>query len=154
MAPARDRALAYLAGHHVMTLATQGAEGPWAAAVFYAHDGFDLYFLSSPGTRHCRNAAADAAAAATVQEDYADWREIRGVQLEGRVTELDGEEAAKAQALYGAKFPVARLTEETPAAIAAALAKIRWYRFCATRAYYIDNAAGFGKRETVLEPEG
>ena len=25
----------YLARHHVMTLATQGGDGPWAAAVFY-----------------------------------------------------------------------------------------------------------------------
>ena len=37
---ARARALAYVAGHHVMTLATQGPDGPWAAAVFYAADGF------------------------------------------------------------------------------------------------------------------
>ena len=28
----------YLGGHHVMTLATCGPEGPWAAAVFYASD--------------------------------------------------------------------------------------------------------------------
>ena len=33
---------AYLAGHHVMTLATHGPEGPWAAAVFYAWTGRDL----------------------------------------------------------------------------------------------------------------
>ena len=26
---------AYLADHHVMTLATHGPDGPWAAAVFY-----------------------------------------------------------------------------------------------------------------------
>jgi hypothetical protein len=43
---------AYLAGHHVMTLATQGGEGPWAAAVFYASDGASLIFLSAPNTRH------------------------------------------------------------------------------------------------------
>ena len=38
----------YLAQHHVMTLATQGGDGPWAAAVFYVRDGDDLIFLSSP----------------------------------------------------------------------------------------------------------
>ena len=69
---ARGRALDYLAGHNVMTLATHGPEGPWAAAVFYVSDGFDLYFISSPGSRHSRNVAAQAAAAATVQEDYRD----------------------------------------------------------------------------------
>ena len=40
-----QQAAAYLAGHHVMTLATQGADGPWAAAVFYASDGASLIFL-------------------------------------------------------------------------------------------------------------
>ena len=150
MDPARDRALAYLAGHHVMTLATAGPEGPWAAAVFYANDGFDLLFLSSPSSRHCTDLKANDAAAATVQEDYSDWRRIRGVQLEGRVQELAGEDAVRVQAIYGEKFPVARAGGDTPAPIAAALAKVRWYRFAASRAYYIDNAAGFGKREQVL----
>ena len=150
MEPARDRALAYLAGHHVMTLATAGPEGPWAAAVFYASEAFDLYFLSSPSSRHCVALRANAAAAATVQEDYADWRAIRGVQLEGRVEELAGDEAGRVQVLYGAKFPVASPRDDTPAPIAAALAKVRWYRFVARHAFWIDNAAGFGKREQVL----
>ncbi len=150
MAPARERALAYLAGHHVMTLATAGPQGPWAAAVFYANEGFDLYFLSSPSSRHATDLGANAAAAATVQEDYSDWRAIRGVQLEGRVVELAGDEAERARARYGEKFPVARPGSDMPAPIAAALAKVRWYRFAASRAFWIDNAAGFGKRETVL----
>ena len=33
-ASAQARIDAWLAGHHVMTLATQGPQGPWAAAVF------------------------------------------------------------------------------------------------------------------------
>lgn len=150
MEPARDRALAYLAGHHVTTIATAGAEGPWAAAVFYVNEGFDLVFLSSPSSRHAIALRENAAAAATVQEDYSDWRAIRGVQLEGRVEELGGEEAARVRAIYGAKFPIARPGDDTPAPIAAALAKVRWYRFAARRAFWIDNAAGFGKREQVL----
>ncbi len=150
METARERALDYLAGHHVMTLATAGPDGPWAAAVFYASERFDLYFLSSPSSRHSTELRANAAAAATVQEDYSDWRAIRGVQLEGRVEELAGDEAARVQAIYGAKFPVARPADDTPAPIAAALSKVRWYRFAARRAFWIDNAAGFGKREQVL----
>ena len=77
----RERVLAYLRGHRVMTLATQGPEGPWAAAVFYASDGFTLYFLSAPSTRHCIDIARHARVAATIQEDYADWPQIQGVQL-------------------------------------------------------------------------
>ena len=33
-----DDVEAFLRGHHVMTLATQGEQGPWAAALFYACD--------------------------------------------------------------------------------------------------------------------
>jgi hypothetical protein len=38
----REDALSYLEAHNVATLATNGPEGPWAAAVFYANTGFTL----------------------------------------------------------------------------------------------------------------
>ena len=149
-AGARDRALDYLAAHRVMTLATYGPEGPWAAAVFYANDGFNLYFISSPASRHSRNLAAHAGVAATVHEDYFDWREIKGVQLEGTVEQVSGVEETRIQGLYGKKFPIAADPAAAPAAIAAAFAKVRWYRLAAARAYFVDNSAGFGHRDQVL----
>lgn len=144
------RALAYLAAHNVMTLATSGPEGPWAAAVFYANQDFDFYFLSSPRARHSVHVQANSAAAATINEDYPDWREIKGVQLEGVVELLSGLDDARARALYGAKFPIARAGDNAPDAIAAALARVNAYRFRARQAFFIDNSAGFGKREAVL----
>ena len=147
---ARERALEYLAAHRVMTLATHDADGPWAAAVFYANDGFDLYFLSSPASRHARNVPAEPAAAATVQEDYADWREIKGIQLEGRVEQLAGAEETSARKLYGEKFPFVANAAVAPPALAAALAKVCWYRLVAARAYFLDNSAGFGHRDQVF----
>ena len=77
----RERVLEQLAEHHVLTLATAGPEGPWAAAVFYAHDGLTLYFLSSPNSRHSLNIADGAEVAATIQRDYDDWPGIHGLQL-------------------------------------------------------------------------
>ncbi|MBI5911597.1 MAG: pyridoxamine 5'-phosphate oxidase family protein [Betaproteobacteria bacterium] len=145
-AGARDRALDYLGRHCVMTLATHGPEGPWAAAVFYANDGFNLYFVSSPASRHGLNLAAHARVAATVHEDYHDWREIKGIQLEGSVELVSAAEEASIRELYGKKFPLAA----APAAIAAAFAKVRWYRLAAVRAYFVDNSAGFGHRDQVL----
>ena len=56
---AQLRTLGFLEAHSVASLATAGANGPWAAAVFYASRGFTLYFLSAPTTRHSRNLAAD-----------------------------------------------------------------------------------------------
>lgn len=139
----------YLADHHVMTLATQGAEGPWAAAVFYATEGASLIFLSAPGTRHCRNLALDARCAATIQEDYSDWTQIKGIQLEGRVIELEGDEEKRAQALYGEKFPVVGPLAKVPPAIVKALAKVRWYRLVPERFHFIDNSRGFGHRDEI-----
>ena len=147
---ARARALDYLAAHRVMTLATHGDQGPWAAGVFYVNDGFDLYFVSSPASRHGRELAANAQAAAAVHEDYAGWQEIKGVQLEGAVVPLAQAEQARARELYGRKFPLVGDPATAPAAIAAAFAKVHWYRLVAARGYFVDNSSGFGHRDQVL----
>ncbi len=136
----------FLAAHHVMTLATQGASGPWAAAVFYARDGDDLVFLSSLSSRHCTDLAADSRCAATIHGETLDWRSIRGIQLEGHVGELTGDDRARAQQLYAERFPFIR-PGGAPAAIAAALARVRWYRLRIARLHFIDNARGFGQRQ-------
>ena len=140
---------AYLSGHHVMTLATHGAEGPWAAAVFYASDGASLIFLSAPNTRHCRNLAQDSRCAATIQEDYREWSQIKGIQLEGRVVELQDEEEKRAQHLYGEKFPIVGAVTDVPPAIIKALARVRWYRLVPEHFHFIDNSQGFGHRDEI-----
>lgn len=143
----------YLAGHNVMTLATQGADGPWAAAVFYAWDAGSLIFLSSPDSRHGRNLLADPRCAATVQEDYADWALIKGIQLEGRVRRLEGEAARDAQQAYAGKFPLVGPLARIPPAIAAALARVAWFRLEPVRLHFIDNSKGFGHRDEIgLDP--
>jgi uncharacterized protein YhbP (UPF0306 family) len=139
----------HLDRHHVMTLATQGADGPWAAAVFYAREGVSLIFLSSPASRHCLNLAQDARCAATIQEDCSDWARIKGVQLEGRIRQLQGDEETRARQLYGEKFPIVGAPEQAPPAIAQALAKVRWYRLLPERVLFIDNSKGFGHRDEI-----
>jgi len=145
-AEARGRALAYVAGHHVMTLATHGPLGLWAAAVFYADDGFRLYFLSAGHTRHAQNVAASPQVAATIQEDYADWPAIRGIQLEGTVRQLADAEREAAIDRYRAKYPF--LAEAAPP-VAAALARVNWYCLTPERLYFIDNSRGFGHRDEI-----
>ena len=145
----RVQVQSYLREHHVMTLASHGDEGVWAAAVFYANDGFALYFLSSPASRHCRNLAGNPRASAAVHEDYTDWREIKGVQMEGIASVLAGEEEETARRVYGAKFPIVGKLEQAPAAIVKALAKVRWYKLMPERLYFIDNSAGFGHRDEI-----
>lgn len=138
----------FLARHHVMTLATQGSEGPWAAALFYARAGDNLVFLSSPSSRHCRNLALQPRCAATIQSDADDWRAIQGIQIEGEVAELHAEELALGQQRYAERFPFVR-PGVAPAAIVLALARVHWYRLRIARLYFIDNERGFGQRQQL-----
>lgn len=144
----------YLQQHHVTTLATQGPDGPWAAAVFYVSDGASLLFLSSPGSRHGRNLAQDARCAATIQDACSDWSQIKGIQLEGRVQQLQGDEQARGQRLYEQRFPFIGRHGHLPATIATALARVRWYRLDPQRLYFIDNSRGFGHRDEVVADRG
>ena len=145
----QQRVRDYLGAHHVATLATTGSDGPWAAAVFYVSDGYTLYFLSSPGTRHCGNLKQDPRVAVTIQEDYSGWKEIKGIQLEGRVRELAGAEETEARRLYAEKYPLIGQLAMMPDAIVKALARVRWYRLDPARMYFIDNSAAFGQRDEV-----
>ena len=144
-----ERALAYLHRHNVMTLATCDRDSVWAAAVFYVNDGFTLYFLSSPSSRHALNMTQQPRVAATVHEDYADWREIKGVQLEGTVCEIPPRDEKRARALYAEKFPLVGTLAQAPSAIVKAMARVRWYRLVPEHLHFIDNSAGFGHRTEV-----
>lgn len=139
----REEALAYLAAHNVMTLATSSV---WAAAVFYASEGFTLYFVSSPASRHSRDLARDARVAAAIHEDYADWRAIRGIQLSGTVERLEGKAREAALACYRNKFS---FLNSPAAALAQALGKAACYRLTPDEIHFIDNSAGFGSRTRI-----
>ncbi len=143
---AAARAQAYLARHNVMTLATHGPLGVWAAAVFYANDDWQLYFLSAEQTRHARNMAASPRVAATIQEDYADWADIKGIQLEGTVRLLEGGARAFAIFHYAQKFSFVKRPE---APIEAALARVNWYCLTPDKVYFVDNSRGFGQRDEI-----
>lgn len=146
----RRQALSYLEAHNVMTLASVGPDGPWAAALFYVNDGFDLYWLSDPDTRHSLNIAQNPQTSVAIHEDYRDWRIIQGIQMEGRA-ELMGttSRAIRPMRLYVAKYHFLGDLRNPPPALAKALATTRVYRFVATRVYFIDNAKGLGHREEV-----
>ncbi len=140
------RALSYLSKHHVHTLATTGPEGIWAAAVFYANHNYDLYFLSAATTRHAQNLEANPRAAGTIHEDYYDWRQIKGIQLEGTTSKLSGLQKAQAMKSFLKKFPY---LDGADGPIPAALATVNWYCLEPDRFYFIDNSQGFGHRDQI-----
>lgn len=148
MSNRRDQVLDYLASHHVMTLASSSPQGPWAAAVFYVNSGFTLTFLSSQRSRHAGDLAADPRGAAAIHEDYSDWPDIKGIQLEGKVRMLSGSDRLEAVARYAKKFPVVR-PDRAPELIRAALERVAWYQLVPERCFFVDNSQGFGHRDEI-----
>jgi len=145
-----------LAAHTTMTLATIGPDGaPQAAAVFYAYDDdFNLYFLSESTTRHGRNVAVNPRAAATIQADGQDWRQICGLQIEGTVALVEGaRELAHAIRVYSARFNfltgLLTGTTEGPRELIGPLARSRFYVLRPSWIRLIDNRVQFGYKEEL-----
>ena len=115
--------------------------------MFYAVWQDSLIFLSAPHTRHCRNLQANPLASGSIQQDCADWQDIKGVQLEGRVEQIDSSHKQSVIDCYSAKFPV--IGPDAPSEIAKALDKISWFRLYPELMYFIDNSKGFGHRDKV-----
>lgn len=150
----RELILAYIESHNTLTLATAQDGIPWATSLFYANDDFTLYFLSEPGTRHAQYLGANARVAATIYEDYHNWREIKGIQLEGTCEGIiDPVASARALLVYGKKFPSVGDFLHAPQELGQALSKAKWYRIQPTWVRLIDNTRGFGWKQTI-EMEG
>lgn len=145
-----------------MTLATTGPDGaPQAAAVFYAVDeALNLYFLSSPNSRHSQNLAREPRVAAAVHADGLAWQSIQGLQIEGTAQQVQGaHELAHAAQVYGRRFEFLKglLGVDSaggPAALRGPVASSRFYVLRPTWIRLIDNTQGFGhKEEMTLTPQ-
>ncbi len=115
-----------------------------------------LYFFSVPDSRHCQNLAANPRVAVTIQEDYRDWRKIKGIQLEGRAAPVDSLiEKGKATAAYARKYPEVMKVFADPSggALHQAFLKVRFYRVLPEKIFFIDNEQGFGKRRELAVAE-
>ena len=152
----RAETLAYLGAHNSMTLATVGEDAPWAAGVFYVNRGFTLYFLSDPNSRHCVSLARSPRVGAAIHEDYFDWRDIKGIQLEGVASAVTGRwEQAQALAVYLAKFPyvasfLGRPLRLSKIEIGGKKVSVKLYKVAPEHIYFLDNSKGFSHRDEVI----
>lgn len=142
-----ERLYRFLATRSTLTLATIGPDGaPLAAPLFFAADqSLNLYFVSSPDSRHSLALATRLHVAVSVYTETWDWREIQGLQMEGTARSLARAARDAALAVYTAKFPfVAGMRPLLDASTFHSIAPdwIRW----------IDNTRGFGYREEWRRP--
>ncbi len=147
--------LAYLENHNTLSLATEKQGAPHAATVFYVNIGFDIYFLSSPSTRHGEYLTHNPRASATIDEDYSNWLLIKGIQMEGLVTDVGGIMGSGRIALaYVMKFPTVKDFLFSPHKldnlIAGKISGVGFYKLTPERIFFIDNEKGFGKREELV----
>ena len=167
----KETVLKYLEEHYTMTIATANDETPWAASVFYASDGFTLYFLSDPESRHSKDIAENPMVAVTVNEDYHDWRKIKGIQIEGKAEVVTTEdEMARAVATYVDKYSFTaaylKVMSSPFPKIVGYLDKLlsrlpfvpglpttfthRFYKVTPTKVRFIDNEKSFSHHEEFL----
>ncbi len=145
-----ERIVAFLAAHHVLSLATQGPEGPHATNLFYAHDGLVLFWVSDSNTRHSREIETEPRVAVTVAPDYSDFSDIRGLQLSGTAACVaPADRRAWHLSRLAARYPFLKRLADAPPALQAAYARAAVYRFEPRRAVLIDNTKGFGHKETL-----
>lgn len=135
----------FLKEHNTMSLATSYGNSPYAASLFYASDGFVLYFFSRPESRHVINILLNPNVAATINKDYTEWRNIKGLQITGKARKVPPAETGPARGVYERKYPF--LNEMLPnekSLIKAA--EVDLFKVVPERIRLIDNEVHFGHK--------
>ena len=150
--------LNYLEGHHTLSLATAGDDGlPHAATLFYVNRGLEIFFVSSPSSRHGLNLKHNSQVSVTIDEDYDRWRLIKGIQMEGLVKTVGGIwENGRLALSFVKKFPDVADFFSAPQKLGEKIFSkvegVGFYELNPSRIYFIDNERGFGHREELLLP--
>lgn len=149
----------YMDSFTTMTVACCAQERPWAADVFYARQGLDLIFFSSPTSRHCTVFSGNSAAAVTIHGYYRGWKEIKGLQMEGQVECVAGATVrARALTTYLKRYPFVREFFSGHRAMSSQVEKkvagVDLYAFRPFHIFYTDNEVRFGTRWKLKVHEG
>lgn len=141
-----------LRDHTVLSLAVNSEDGPHAVSLMYANDGFDIYWLSDPKTRHSNYLASSSSASVTIAAQHKDFQEIHGLQMEGDAYRISdpGEESAAFDLLV-ARFPF--LNKFGAGNLARHLGAAAIYLFRPVTLTLIDNSRGFGFKQTLIPQE-
>lgn len=141
-----ERVTSLLDKHWIVTLACHDEHGSWASAVFYVNDGLELYYLSSPASRHCTSLKFDSRLSGAIHENTIEWASIIGLQISGIAKALDATEVGAVRQLYERRFPFVRQTPDQKSELSEALRRAQFYRLSIDHAIIIDNSHGFGQR--------
>jgi uncharacterized protein YhbP (UPF0306 family) len=123
----------------IATLTTRNRPHINIAYLCYS-DELALYFLSHPGSLHCRNLSTNPYMAITVFVSSQQWsRPGRGLQLFGTCREATGFQARRAEELYAKRFPASAELRARVGPTETA-SQYRFYRFVAKNVKILDEA--------------
>ena len=149
----RDQVQALIAECRTMVLATCAEHMPWAAPVYYVYRTPGFYFFSSPRAQHIQQGLRDHFTAVAIFSDSAQWEEIRGIQMTGRLQETRLSEQASIVGRFLWKFPFARPFLQSGAQETGGPPKlgdkVRLYCFVPHEIHFTNNRLGFGRRIPV-----
>lgn len=150
----RTLAIKLILEQTTMTLATANEDIAWSAPVYYVNRGFDFYFFSDPESRHVKESLKTGQASASIYAPASSWRDIKGIQMSGRVETLPpGLEAVNVLRIYLKKYPFTEDFFDPGQKIDLGTLlkrfRVRLYRFRPTLLYYLDNSIKFSFREKI-----
>jgi len=143
-----------VAEQNTMTLATAEGDTAWAAPVYYVFVKSTFYFLSGPNSRHITEALQNGQASAAVHAAASTWKEIKGLQMTGRIRAVKpGLEAVQVLGAYLKKYPfTTEFFKENISLDLNTFAErfgVKLYGFIPSLVYYLDNQIRFAFREEV-----
>jgi len=101
----------FIQKHHVLSVSVLHDNEVWAANCFYVFlpDKNGLVIVTDTATKHGMAFIQNNHIAGTISNNQKQIIRIKGVQFQGVVRELQGEELKKAQKLFVNKFPFAKI---------------------------------------------
>jgi uncharacterized protein YhbP (UPF0306 family) len=103
-----EAAIEFLAGHELLTLCTASSDGvPHAAPVFFALDGRNVVFTTSPSTHTGKNVMSNplaGVACGDAPDPGQTWSDAKGIQIHGKVVALEGDAAEAAAGLLRSRY--------------------------------------------------
>ncbi|MBN2031937.1 MAG: pyridoxamine 5'-phosphate oxidase family protein [Deltaproteobacteria bacterium] len=150
----RSLALQLVKEQYTLTLCTATQNNPWAAPVYFVNLDFQFYFFSDPASRHIQESQANSTASAAIFHQSNSWKEIRGVQMSGKIERLrPGLESLRALRAYLKKFPFTKeffdSGDKPDLEGFSKRFRVRLYCFRPDLLYYLDNRIRFGFREKI-----
>ena len=139
---------------NTLTLATAEGDTAWAAPVYYVFVKATFYFLSGPNSRHITEALRNGQASGAVHAAASTWKEIKGLQMTGRIRAIKpGLEAVQVLRAYLKKYPFTTdfFKENVPLDLDIFTERfgVKLYGFIPSLVYYLDNHIRFAFREEV-----